>query len=61
MPIIKKETTLAEKENREPELMSHISSHILWHTGCTKLGESICRRFSICGQLIVNDICRAKG
>ena len=38
--INKKETILAEKENREPELMPHISSHILRHTGCTRLGEN---------------------
>ncbi len=36
----KKETILAEKENREPELMSPISSHTLRHTGCTRLGEN---------------------
>ena len=36
----KKETALAEKENRETELMPHISSHILRHTGCTRLGEN---------------------
>ena len=36
----KKETELAEKEKREPELMPHISAHTLRHTGCTRLGES---------------------
>ena len=36
----KKETILAEKENREPELMTPISSHTLRHTGCTRLGEN---------------------
>lgn len=35
----KKESKLAEEENREPELMSPISSHTLRHTGCTRLGE----------------------
>lgn len=36
----KKEELLAEKENREPELMPHISAHTLRHTGCTRLGEN---------------------
>ncbi|MDO4522509.1 MAG: tyrosine-type recombinase/integrase [Eubacteriales bacterium] len=36
----KKETKLAEKEHREPELMPHISAHILRHSGCTRLGEN---------------------
>ena len=36
----KKETKLAEKEEREPELMPHISAHILRHSGCTRLGEN---------------------
>jgi integrase len=36
----KKETVLAEKEKREPELMPHISAHTLRHTGCTRMGES---------------------
>ena len=36
----KKETALAAQENREPELMPHISAHTLRHTGCTRLGES---------------------
>ena len=36
----KKESKLAEEENREPELMSPISSHTLRHTGCTRLGEN---------------------
>ena len=36
----KRETILAENENREPELMPHISAHILRHTGCTRLGEN---------------------
>ena len=36
----KKETILAANEKREPELMPHISSHILRHTGCTRLGEN---------------------
>ena len=36
----KRETILAENENREPELMPYISAHILRHTGCTRLGEN---------------------
>ena len=36
----KKESKLAEEENREPELMPPISSHTLRHTGCTRLGEN---------------------
>ena len=36
----KKETALAAQENREPELMPHISAHTLRHTGCTRLGEN---------------------
>jgi len=40
MPIIKKESKLAEEEKREPELMPPISSHTLRHTGCTRLGEN---------------------
>jgi len=36
----KKESKLAEDEKREPVLMPHISSHILRHTGCTRLGEN---------------------
>ena len=36
----KKESKLAEEENREPELMTPISSHTLRHTGCTRLGEN---------------------
>lgn len=34
------ETLLAESQNRTPELMPHISAHILRHTGCTRLGEN---------------------
>ena len=37
----KKETALAAGENREPELMPHISAHTLRHTGCTRLGDNI--------------------
>ena len=40
MPIINKESKLAEEEKREPELMPPISSHTLRHTGCTRLGEN---------------------
>ena len=40
MPIIKKESKLAEEGEREPELMPPISSHTLRHTGCTRLGEN---------------------
>ena len=40
MPIIRKESKLAEEEKREPELMPPISSHTLRHTGCTRLGEN---------------------
>ena len=36
----KKETALAAQENRESELMPHISAHTLRHTGCTRLGEN---------------------
>ena len=36
----KKETVLAEEEKRNLELMSPISSHILRHKGCTRLGEN---------------------
>lgn len=36
----KKETKTAEEEHREPELMPHISAHILRHSGCTRLGEN---------------------
>ncbi len=36
----KEETKLAENEHREPELMPHISAHILRHSGCTRLGEN---------------------
>ena len=30
----------AFRKQRELNLMSHISSHILRHTGCTRLGEN---------------------
>ena len=40
MPIINKESKLAEEEKREPELMPPISSHTLRHTGYTRLGEN---------------------
>lgn len=30
----------ATKENREPELLPHVSAHILRHTACTRLAES---------------------
>lgn len=36
----KKEKIRAEKEHREPEWMPHISSHMLRHSGCTRLGEN---------------------
>ena len=29
----------ASDDKREPELMPHISAHILRHTGCTRLSE----------------------
>lgn len=34
------ENLLAESQHRTPELMPHISAHILRHTGCTRLGEN---------------------
>ena len=34
------EMRIAEQEHRTPELMPHISAHILRHTGCTRLGEN---------------------
>ncbi|MDD6464351.1 MAG: site-specific integrase [Coprococcus sp.] len=36
----KNEMITAEQERRTPELMPHISAHILRHTGCTRLGEN---------------------
>lgn len=36
----KSEHAQAEKEHREPELLPHISAHILRHTACTRLAES---------------------
>lgn len=35
----KKETALAEKERRKPELLPIITPHILRHTGCTRMAE----------------------
>lgn len=34
-----KEIKKASTDKREPELMPHISAHILRHTGCTRMGE----------------------
>ncbi len=34
------EEKLAAKEHRDPELLPHISSHILRHTACTRMAES---------------------
>lgn len=34
------EKILAEKEKREPQLLPHISAHILRHTACTRFAES---------------------
>lgn len=36
----RKETLLAANDKRAAELMPHISSHILRHSGCTRLGEN---------------------
>lgn len=36
----KLESEQAIKERREPELLPHISAHILRHTACTRLAES---------------------
>lgn len=36
----KLEETQAEKEHRRPELLPHVSAHILRHTACTRLAES---------------------
>lgn len=36
----KKETAQAKRENREPELLPHISAHILRHTACTRMAEA---------------------
>lgn len=35
----KKETALAPWNGKEPELLPHISSHILRHTACTRMAE----------------------
>lgn len=35
----KQESMLAEKEDRAPVLIPHISAHILRHTGCTRMAE----------------------
>ncbi len=34
------ETEAARREKRELVLLPHISNHILWHTGCTRMAES---------------------
>lgn len=36
----KREEREAEKQNREPFLLPHISAHILRHTACTRLAEA---------------------
>lgn len=36
----KKEIKLVEKENREPQLLPSITSHILRHTACTRMAEA---------------------
>ena len=36
----KLETAQAGKEHRAPELLPHVSAHILRHTACTRLAES---------------------
>lgn len=36
----KKEIKLAEKEDREPQLLPNITSHILRHTACTRMAEA---------------------
>ncbi len=36
----KMEGALAVKEHRQPELLPHVSAHILRHTACTRLAES---------------------
>lgn len=35
----RKEKEKADKEHRKPELLPHISAHILRHTGCTRMAE----------------------
>lgn len=35
-----KEVEKAKAEKREPELLPHISAHILRHTGCTRMAEA---------------------
>ncbi len=35
----KEEEAAAVRENREPDLMPHISAHTLRHTGCTRMAE----------------------
>ena len=36
----KQESQIAIKEHREPELLPHISAHILRHTACTRMAEA---------------------
>lgn len=36
----KKETKLAQMQNREPQLLPMITSHILRHTACTRMAEA---------------------
>lgn len=36
----KQESQAAAKEHREPELLPHISAHILRHTACTRMAEA---------------------
>ena len=36
----KKEIKLAEKEDREPQLLLNVTSHILRHTACTRMAEA---------------------
>ena len=36
----KKEIAQAKREYREPELLPHISAHILRHTACTRMAEA---------------------
>jgi len=35
----KRETIMAENENREPELLPQFSAHIMRHTACTRMAE----------------------
>ena len=36
----KRETMMAESDNRQPVLLPHISAHTFRHTGCTRMAEA---------------------